>query len=85
MQTNKGRPEYTHAVLKHDMIVAGLGNNPTGSKTCAMTGIDTCRIILIACRDDFSWVVYVHIVEPAVEISDDVWMIKLSKSSQFAQ
>ena len=67
------------------MIVTGLGNNPTRSKTCAMTGIDTYRIILIACRSDFSRVVYIHIVEPAVKISHDIWMIKLSKSSQLAQ
>lgn len=67
------------------MIVTGLGNNPARSEACAMTGINTCRIVLISCRSDFAWVVYIHIIEPTVEISDDIWMIKLSKSSQLAQ
>lgn len=67
------------------MIVAGFGNHPARSKARAMASIDTGWIVLVACRSGFCWIAQIHIVEPAVEISNDVWMIKLSKCSQLAQ
>ena len=71
----------TYAVLKHDVIFACFGDDSSAREAFSASILSACD----ALGQLIQRVAQIHVIEPSIEVTNDVRVIELSQSSQFAQ